>query len=70
MSKDPVCDMEIDEKEARSEGFVTSYNKQEYFFCSAGCKREFDLDPETYVTPGMQARDEEETGGEYPGVEE
>ncbi len=44
--KDPVCGMDIDPATAvgRSE-----YKGQTYYFCSPGCKRSFDKDPEKYV---------------------
>ncbi|RPI94774.1 MAG: YHS domain-containing protein [Chloroflexi bacterium] len=44
--KDPVCGMEVtyETAEARSE-----YNGQTYYFCSMGCKEDFDKDPEKYV---------------------
>ncbi len=45
MAKDPVCGMDLDEKTAlRSE-----YKGQTYYFCSPGCKRSFDQEPEKYV---------------------
>ncbi len=45
--KDPVCGMEItyENAQARSE-----YNGQTYYFCSLGCKEDFDREPERYVT--------------------
>lgn len=44
--KDPVCGMTVtyETAEARSE-----YNGQTYYFCSLGCKQQFDQDPEKYV---------------------
>ena len=45
MAKDLVCGMNVDEKTAlRSE-----YKGQTYYFCSPGCKRSFDKEPEKYV---------------------
>ena len=45
--KDPVCGMEVtyESAQARSE-----YNGQTYYFCSIGCKEDFDREPERYVT--------------------
>ena len=45
--KDPVCGMEVtyETAQARSE-----YNGQTYYFCSLGCKEQFDQEPERYVT--------------------
>ena len=45
MAKDLVCGMDVDEKTAlRSE-----YKGQTYYFCSPGCKRAFDKEPDKYV---------------------
>ena len=43
---DPVCGMEVtyETAQARSE-----YDGQTYYFCSLGCKEEFDKDPEKYI---------------------
>jgi Cu+-exporting ATPase len=45
--KDPVCGMDLtyETAQARSE-----YNGQTYYFCSLGCKEDFDREPERYVT--------------------
>ena len=45
MAKDLVCGMDVDEKTAlRSE-----YKGKTYYFCSPGCKRSFDKEPEKYI---------------------
>ena len=46
MAKDPVCGMQVDEKTAAGR---SEYNGQTYYFCSAGCKKSFDKEPEKYV---------------------
>ena len=46
MAKDPVCGMEIDEKTAAGR---SEYQGQTYYFCSPGCKSDFDKEPEKYV---------------------
>ena len=46
MSIDPVCGMEVDEKSAAGQ---SEYKGQTYYFCSPGCKRDFDKDPEKYI---------------------
>lgn len=46
MAKDPVCGMEIDEKTAAGK---SEYKGKTYYFCSTGCKKSFDQDPEKYV---------------------
>ncbi len=43
---DPVCHMDIDPKEAAG---TSEYKGQTYYFCSPGCKRSFDKDPEKYL---------------------
>lgn len=48
--KDPVCGMEIDPKTAAGK---TEYQGQTYYFCSTGCKKAFDKEPQKYV--GTQA---------------
>jgi YHS domain-containing protein len=43
---DPVCGMEVDPDTAAGE---SEYQGQTYYFCSPGCKRAFDSDPEQYL---------------------
>ena len=47
MVKDLVCGMEVDPKTAAGK---TEYKGQTYYFCSPGCKKAFDKDPEKYVS--------------------
>jgi YHS domain-containing protein len=45
MSKDPVCEMDVDEGDApRSE-----YEGSTFYFCSQECKDRFDLEPAHYA---------------------
>ncbi len=46
METDPVCKMKVDPSQAAG---VSEYKGKKYYFCSAGCKREFDRDPEKFV---------------------
>ncbi len=46
MVKDPVCGMDVDPNTAASK---SEYKGQTYYFCSPGCKRDFDKDPEKFV---------------------
>ncbi len=46
MVKDPVCGMMVDEKHAAAQ---SEYRGKTYYFCSQGCKKAFDRDPEKYV---------------------
>ena len=46
MAKDPVCGMEVDEKTAAGK---SEYQGQTYYFCSVGCKKAFDKEPQKYA---------------------
>ncbi len=47
MAIDPVCNMEINEADAAA---TSQYNGQTYYFCSEGCKRQFDQNPSQFVS--------------------
>ena len=46
MTKDPVCGMAVDEKQAAA---TASHEGRTYYFCSAGCKSKFEKDPMKYA---------------------
>lgn len=46
MEKDPVCGMSVDPKKATDQ---SEYQGKKYYFCSAGCKKAFDKEPEMYA---------------------
>ncbi len=46
MAKDPVCGMEIEEKNASS---TSTYQETTYYFCAVTCKEAFDRDPGKYL---------------------
>ena len=46
MVKDPVCGMDVDPETAPGK---SEYNGQTYYFCSMGCKLEFDRNPDKFV---------------------
>jgi YHS domain-containing protein len=46
MTKDPVCKMDIDEKQTN---FHSEYAGRKYHFCSEECKDTFDSQPERYA---------------------
>jgi len=48
MAKDVVCGMEVDE--ARPAG-TSVFKGRTYYFCSQGCKKKFDANPEFYLRP-------------------
>jgi Cu+-exporting ATPase len=46
MAQDPVCGMEVDEKTAAGK---SEYKGQTYYFCSLGCKKAFDKEPQKFA---------------------
>lgn len=46
MVLDPVCKMEVDEDRSK---YGSRYKGKTYHFCSSGCKKKFDEDPEKYI---------------------
>jgi len=46
---DPICHMEVDVATAR---FISEHDGETYYFCSAGCKASFDMEPAVYATIG------------------
>jgi Cu+-exporting ATPase len=46
MHRDPVCRMYID---AETAAIKSEYNGKTYYFCSDGCKKAFDANPEKYA---------------------
>ena len=47
MSIDPVCKMQVDEKNAAA---TSEYKGKTYYFCAVGCKKAFDENPEKYLS--------------------
>jgi len=47
--KDPVCGMDVDTSKAK---YISVYKGRIYYFCSEKCKREFDANPEYFLTHG------------------
>ncbi len=46
--KDPVCDMDVDTKNAG--GGSHEHQGQTYYFCGPGCNRAFQKEPEAYLS--------------------
>jgi YHS domain-containing protein len=46
MAKDPVCNMNVDEKTAE---YKTTHNGKAYYFCAPGCKKAFEANPQKYL---------------------
>jgi Cu+-exporting ATPase len=44
--KDPVCGMDVEPATAAGK---SEHNGQTYYFCSLGCKKAFDKEPEKYL---------------------
>jgi YHS domain-containing protein len=49
MAIDPVCGMQVEPQDAE---YQAEYKGKKYYFCSFGCKQQFDLEPEAYTNPG------------------
>jgi xanthine dehydrogenase accessory factor len=45
-AEDPVCHMMVEIATAR---YTASYHEETYYFCSAGCKKSFEKEPEKYL---------------------
>ncbi len=45
MVKDPVCNMNVDEKSTK---YLSEINGQKIYFCRAECKQQFDQNPSKY----------------------
>jgi len=54
---DPVCNMTIEDKDAVA---ISFYKGKTYYFCSKPCKREFDENPESFLTEKKGMPDEKE----------
>jgi len=46
MAIDLVCKMEVEESKAAA---TSEYKGKKYYFCSVGCKKAFDQNPEKYL---------------------
>ena len=46
MAKDLVCDMDVEEKNAK---YKTTYKGKIYYFCAPGCLRAFEANPQKYL---------------------
>ena len=44
--RDPICGMEVDEGNAAGK---SEHEGRAYYFCNAGCRAKFDLDPGQYA---------------------
>ena len=46
MARDPVCGMNVADRDARA---TSQHGGKTYQFCSVGCKQKFDQRPEQYI---------------------
>ena len=46
MAIDPVCEMEVDDRDTEFHSF---HEGKEYYFCSEKCKNKFDKRPDDYA---------------------
>jgi Cu+-exporting ATPase len=49
--KDPVCRMEVD----ASTDLKFEYDGVTYYFCSRGCRLDFEEDPDKYLDPTYES---------------
>ena len=49
-TKDPVCEMELDEAHVKE---TLIYKGTSYYFCSVGCRAEFERHPEDYTKAAL-----------------
>lgn len=47
MAKDPVCNMDVDEKKAVA---ISVYKGKRYYFCAKACMEKFEKEPEKYIS--------------------
>lgn len=45
--QDPVCKMKVDKNKAK---YPSDYKGERYYFCSENCKKQFDADPQSFIT--------------------
>ena len=51
MELDPVCGMMVNPDEAAG---TSEYKGKTCYFCAPGCKRDFDKDPEKYLSEAKE----------------
>lgn len=65
MARDPVCGMEVNETEAND---TSQYQGRRYYFCSPGCRSQFDRNPARFTGEGagQEERTERPMSGARP----
>jgi len=51
MATDPVCGMDVDVDKAEH---VAEHQGTRYYFCSRGCKLDFEEEPEKFLDPSYK----------------
>jgi len=54
---DPVCGMKVSPESAAGK---SEYQGKTYYFCSPGCKKSFDQDPQKYIQVDKDISSDEE----------
>jgi RND family efflux transporter MFP subunit len=57
--KDPVCGMDVDESKVKAAGRISMYGGKTYYFCSDGCKQEFEKDPDRALKKSSDMKSQE-----------
>jgi len=50
-ARDPICGMAVDVSSAK---YKSEFHRNSYYFCCAGCKQQFDKQPEKYVLAAVR----------------
>lgn len=53
MKKDPVCKTKVDDENTENQ---SSYQDNTYYFCSTDCKKQFEDNPNKYVSKSSQQK--------------
>ena len=56
---DPVCGMQIDDQQT---AITSQFMNRTYYFCSLGCKQQFDNDPQQYAVQPASRLDARRSG--------
>jgi YHS domain-containing protein len=62
MARDLVCGMDVKEATAQ---WKSEYQERMYYFCSPGCKKAFDKNPEKYMTRASMHGEHSQHGHEH-----
>ena len=66
MASDPVCGMQVETKKAAGSSVFEGVT---YYFCSAGCKKKFEVKPTEYVAKTPSTDDKEHAAHDHPHEE-